>query len=131
MRYLCWDFRALGSVESRCSLDGSPLLAAGGGAGASGGGWCRGDDGAVVERWLLRRWGRDDSALVDDSDRGSGGSALDAVGGRRVLTDCDRMGTSALAESVVAMAETHGGLVVEDSSGPLGRGGGVRSACCK
>lgn len=40
-----------------------------------------------------------------DSDRGSGGSGRDVVGGRRVRTDCDRMGSSAAApeESVVAM----------------------------
>ncbi len=79
------------------------MLTAGGGAGASGGGGCRGE---VVERWLLRRWGRDASALVEDSDRGMG-SALDEVGGRRVVrTDCDLMGISVPAESVVAMRET-------------------------
>lgn len=40
-----------------------------------------------------------------DSDRGSGGSGRDVVGGRRVRTDCDRMGSSAAApeESVVAI----------------------------
>lgn len=56
----------------------------------------------VVERWLLRRWGRDASARVEDSDRGRG-SGRDAVGGRRVRTDCDRMGISAPAGSAVVM----------------------------
>jgi hypothetical protein len=40
---------------------------------------------------------------VVDSDRGSG-SGREAVGGRRVRTDCDRIGISAAAEAVVAMS---------------------------
>jgi len=102
VRYRCLEVRPdLGSADSRWSS----LGAAGGGTGASGGCWCRGDE---AERWLLRRWGREDSALVDDSERGTG-SGRDEVGGRRgVRTDCDRMGTSAPVETVVAMVRIAG-----------------------
>lgn len=79
------------------------MLAAGGGAGASGGFWCRGEE---LDRWLLRRCGREDSALVDDSERGTGSGRV--AGGRRgVRTDCDRMGISVPVETVVAIAEPH------------------------
>lgn len=59
-----------------------------------------------------------------DSDRGSGGSGRDVVGGRRVRTDCDRMGSSAAApeESVVAIGGVEKTRVVvvvlRYSSGP-------------
>lgn len=48
------------------------------------------------------RDGRDASALVDDSDRGRGSGRV-PVGGRRVRTDCDRIGISVPAAGIVVV----------------------------
>jgi hypothetical protein len=58
---------------------------------------------------------------VDDSDRGRG-SGREAVGGRRVRTDCDRMGISAPADAVAISGE-----VIEGNTGPRRQSAEV---CC-
>jgi len=104
VRYLCLDVRwdALGSWAGSM---GAESLEGAGISGCCCCWWWRGEVPAV-DRWLLRRWTRDVSALVDDSDRGRGSGLEPVVGARRgVRVDCERMGISAVpGANVVAIA---------------------------